>query len=146
MAWRDGKEMSMRKIVLISCVSKKLSHRAKAKDIYVSDLFKKCLAYAQSLNPDRIFVLSTKYGLIDLEEEIDPYDKTLTKMPSREVKLWADKVVGHLMKFADLEEDEIVFLAGDKYRKYIVPKIRNYKIPLEGLRIGEQLKFLGRTK
>lgn len=62
----------MKKIVLISCVSQKRSHRSKAKDLYISALFKKNLAYARRLNPDAIYILSAKYGLVDLETEIDP--------------------------------------------------------------------------
>jgi len=42
----------------------------------------------------------------------------------------------------NLKNDMFVFLAGKKYREYILPYIRYYKIPLKGLRIGEQLKFL----
>ena len=38
----------MAKIVLISCVSKKLDHSAKARDMYISPLFKLSLKYAIS--------------------------------------------------------------------------------------------------
>ncbi len=38
-----------KKIVLISCVSKKLAHRAKAKELYISTLFKLNLKYATQL-------------------------------------------------------------------------------------------------
>ena len=47
-----------------------------------------------------------------------------------------------LEKLTNLEDDLFVFLAGEKCRKYILPHVKNYKIPLKGLRIGEQLKFL----
>ncbi len=132
----------MSKIVLISCVSKKLPYKAKAKELYISILFKYNLKYAKSLNPDKIFVLSAKYGLVDLEREIEPYDKTLSKMSSKEIKKWADCVVGQIKREADPEEDEFIFLAGEKYRKYLLPHILNYQIPLEGLKIGEQLQYL----
>jgi hypothetical protein len=46
----------MRKIVLISCVSKKRSCRSKAKDLYVSPLFRKGLAYAHRLQSDAGYV------------------------------------------------------------------------------------------
>ncbi|MFN5749119.1 MAG: DUF6884 domain-containing protein, partial [Pseudanabaena sp.] len=41
-------------IVLISCASRKLSQRAKAKDLYISTLFKLNLKYAQKLESDNI--------------------------------------------------------------------------------------------
>ncbi|KKH45978.1 DUF6884 domain-containing protein [Methanosarcina sp. 1.H.A.2.2] len=132
----------MSKIALISCVSKKLPCASKAKDLYVSSLFKYNLKYAKSLNPDKIFILSAKYGLVDLEREIEPYDKTLNNMTSEEIRKWADCVIDQIKKEVDLEEDEFIFLAGEKYRKYLLPHISNYQIPLEGLRIGEQLQYL----
>ena len=132
----------MNRIVLISCVSKKLNHKAKAKYLYTSPLFKFNLKYAYSFNPDKIFILSAKYGLVDLDEEIEPYDLTLNKISLKEIKLWAEKVIEKLKKSSNLQEDKFVFLAGERYRKYLIPQINNYEIPLKGLGIGKQLKFL----
>jgi cytoplasmic iron level regulating protein YaaA (DUF328/UPF0246 family) len=132
----------MKTVVLISCVSQKLSNRAKAKELYISTLFKKNMEYAKSLKPENIFILSAKYGLVKLEEEIDTYDETLNTKGSKEIKLWADKVIKSLSKEIDLDMDRVIFLAGEKYRKYLLPSIKNYEIPMEGLGIGEQLKFL----
>jgi len=83
----------MVKIVLISCVSKKINHISKAKDLYISPLFKKNLAYAKSLNPDKTYILSAKYGLISLNDSIEPYDKTLNNMKIDEKKEWAEGVL-----------------------------------------------------
>jgi hypothetical protein len=132
----------MAKIVLISCAKKKLFQRSKAKDLYVSTLFKYNLQYAKSLKPDKIFILSAKYGLLDLEQEIEPYDKTLNKMTSREVEEWSNGVISQLNNKVDLKKDEFIFLAGNNYRKYLVPQIPNNKIPLKGLSYGRQLKYL----
>jgi len=132
----------MTKIVLISCVSKKLPYKAKARDLYISPLFKMNLEFAKSLNPDKIFILSAKYGLIDLDKEIDPYNKTLNAMHSIEKKEWANNILCDLRKFVDLDKDEFIFLAGENYRKYIIPYLKDYKIPLKGLSIGKQLQYL----
>ena len=99
----------MAKVVLISCVSKKLHHKSKAQDLYISPLFKKNLQYAKSLNPDKIFILSAKYGLLRLDEEIEPYDKTLNKMRSNEIKEWANSVLNQLKKLTDLEMINLYF-------------------------------------
>jgi hypothetical protein len=130
------------RIVLISCASKKLSEKAKARDLYSSNLFKLNLKYAQSLNPDKIFILSAKYGLLSLDKEIEPYNQTLNTMPNEEIKQWASRVIEQLSLVSDLKKDEFVFLAGEKYRKYLIPEIENYKIPLKSLGIGKQLKYL----
>ena len=132
----------MKRIVLISCVKEKLDHKSKAEDLYVSPYFQKNLQYAKSINPNNIFILSAKYGLLRLEEEVEPYNKTLNKMPIKEVKEWADCVLNQLKKVSDLNNDEFIFLTGEKYRKFLIPHIKNYKIPMSGLRIGEQLQWL----
>ena len=132
----------MKTIVLISCVSKKLTHPAKARDLYVSPLFKKNLAYVQKLKPDAIYILSARYGLVELDQRIEPYDLTLNTMTAQQVKLWADRVLSQLSERADLAKDHFIFLAGQKYRKYILPELASYEIPLEGLPIGKQLQKL----
>lgn len=132
----------MSKIVLIACSKGKFHQKAKAQDIYEGILFKKSLKYAKNMHSDFIFILSAKYGLLGLDEEIEPYDKTLNEMPLNEKKLWADAVLNQLKKFSSLDTDNFVFLAGDNYRKFLIPHITNYEIPMEGLRIGKQLRWL----
>lgn len=130
------------KIVLISCASKKLARRAKAKDLYCSPMFKLCLKYAALFNPRKTFILSAKYGLLNLEQHIDPYNTTLNSMKNEEVKQWAEKVISQLKIKVNLEKDEFIILAGEKYRKFLIPSIKNYSIPMKSLGIGKQLKFL----
>jgi len=79
---------------------------------------------------------------VNLNDEIAPYNETLNDKSTSDIKVWAKKVVFELEKITDLENDIFIFLAGEKYRKYILPYIKYYKIPLKSLRIGEQLKFL----
>lgn len=134
----------MKKIVLISCVSKKLNSKAKASELYVSPLFKKSLVYANYLKPDKIFILSAKYGLLNLDDEINPYNETLNKMKTNQIKAWSKNVLESLKKETDLENDEYIFLAGKNYRRYLIPYMKHFKIPLEGLTIGKQLKFLNK--
>lgn len=131
-----------KRIVLISCVSQKLSKRAKAKDLYISTLFKFNLKYAEKLEPDDIFILSAKHGLLPLNQVIEPYEQTLNNMRSGEIKQWANRVLEQIKDVCSIDETEFIFLAGDKYRKYLLPHIRYAQIPLEGLRIGEQLQKL----
>lgn len=131
-----------KRIVLISCVSKKRTHSAKGKDLYISPLFNLNLKYARKLNPDAIFILSAKYGLLDLEREVSPYEQTLNNMRVDEIKQWADCVIEEIRQISDIEETEFVFLAGEKYRKYLLPHIKNVQIPLKGLPIGKQLQRL----
>ena len=129
----------MKRVVLISCVKTKLDHPAKAENLYISDLFTKNLAYAKKLKPDYIFILSAKYGLLKQNDRIAPYEKTLNQMPVNERRVWSDSVISELRRYADLEQDEFIILAGEKYRDFLIPHIKKYKIPFEVLSFGNQL-------
>ena len=131
-------------IALVSCVAKKLDYPAKAKDLYISPFFKKARRYAE-LNSDIWFILSAEHGLLDIDKEIEPYNTTLNNMKNNEVKIWAARV------FKQLESriqpgDRIIFLAGQNYRQHLINKIKNagckIEIPMEGLKIGEQMHWL----
>lgn len=132
----------MVKIVLISCVSQKLSHPSKAGDLYISDWFKKALAYAHTLNPHRIYILSAKYGVIPLDEIIEPYDKTLNTMRVADRRAWAENVIETLRILTDLSKDEFIFLAGQKYREFLIPSMSHYAVPMKGMGIGKQKQFM----
>ncbi len=132
----------MRTVVLISCVSQKLDYKSKAKDLYVSTLFKKNMAYTDKLNPDKAYILSAKYGLLALDDEIEPYDLTLNTMKIKEKKEWADNVLEQLEKVEDISDTKFIFLAGANYRKYLVEDMPYHEIPMEGLQIGKQLQYL----
>lgn len=136
----------MSKIVLISCASQKRGYKSKARDLYISALFKKNLAYAHKLAPDQIFILSAKYGLVGLEDEIEPYDLTLNTMSTAQIKAWAAGVLRQLSAKTDLQRDQFVFLAGAKYRKHLLPHLAHVEVPLEGLPIGKQLQKLSRNE
>jgi len=132
----------MAKVVFISCVSKKLSHKAKAQDLYVSPLFKLNLAYAKKLKPQKIFILSAKHGLLKLTDTIAPYDTTLNTMHDRERRVWGGKVLKQLKGKVNLDKDTFIFLAGGRYRKYLMPHMAHVEIPMIHLGIGKQLQFL----
>ncbi len=99
-------------------------------------------AYAESLKPDAIYILSAKYGLVDPEQVIPPYNETLNTMKSGQVKDWALDVIDQMEGKINFQKDEIIFLAGERYRKFLQPLCRNASVPLEGLGIGKQLSWL----
>lgn len=122
----------MRKIVLVSCVSKKNQGPHKAKDLYASPLFRKAYEYAESLSPDKIFILSATYHLLDPETIVEDYNKTLNTFSAAERKEWANVVLEQMVDAKiDLKNDELIFLAGKKYWRDIIDsgKIKNFSCP-----------------
>jgi cytoplasmic iron level regulating protein YaaA (DUF328/UPF0246 family) len=132
----------MNRYVLIACCSKKADKKSRAADLYISDLFVKSMSYAKKMKPDKIFILSAKYGLLELDDEIFPYDETLKEKSESAKRIWAKDVLTKLSAITDPGKDEFIFLAGQDYRKHILPKIKNHKIPLFGMPIGKQLQWL----
>lgn len=134
-----------RSLYLVACVGNKLPQQAPAKDLYVSDWFRKARAYVEKMGHPW-FILSAKHGLIHPEEEIMPYDCTLNKMNVTERKKWAEKVLRqlepHLAEFSS-----IVFLAGVKYRDNLERILKTERgievcVPMRGMGIGKQLSWL----
>lgn len=88
------------------------------------------------------YILSAEYGLLDPDTVVRPYEKTLNTMPVAERKTWAERVLQSLgPKLEGI--DRVVILAGQRYRDFLVPALRardiQVDVPMEGLRIGEQL-------
>ena len=132
----------MKRIILIACVKSKRKMQSKAIELYTSTLFKKSLEYSRLLNPDQIYILSAKYGLVFTDQVIEPYDLTLNNMATYEIRKWAKRVLDQLKLVTDLEKDNFIILAGQNYRKYLLSSIKHYEIPLEGLQFGFQLQRL----
>lgn len=147
-----------KKIILIACVSQKADKKTKAKDLYISQLFKSSLAFAIKQNPDKIFILSALHHLLDIDQEIEPYNVTLSNIPkakrkpglkiltSEEKVNWGKTVLNQLSKQTDLQNDEFIILAGQEYIKPIFKNILHFKNPLNGLRQGERVKFLNENR
>lgn len=128
----------MKRIAFISCVKTKKNHKCKAGDLYISDLFKKSKEYCLK-KYDKVYILSAKYGLLDLNEEIEPYELTLNNMSISEQKKWAYKVYKQIESKIGLEY-EFYFFCGKNYRKYLLPKLKGKEL-LKNLSFGNQLKF-----
>lgn len=153
----------MATIVLIACSSKKKKcinncsngncRCFAAKDLYDSDLFKKSFNFAQSLNPDKIFILSALHHLLDINQKISSYNCTLNDKSKEDRVKWSDIVLSQLKKVADIRNDKFIILAGEKYREFLIDSDndvniarinhKNCCIPMKGMKIGQQLHFLG---
>ncbi len=132
----------MATVVLISCVKRKLDHAAPAKDLYTSPLFRLSWKYAQTRNPDKIFILSAKYHLLNSEKVVEPYDQTLNRMNSQDRREWSAKVLKELRANTDTKNDRFVLLAGRSYLRYIEDEIVHKEEPLKGLSFGRRISRL----
>lgn len=138
-----------RRIALISCTKSKTSYPAPARVLYSeSDLFRKALAYVEP-NVDEVFVLSAKYGLVALDQPLEPYEQTLKTMSTSERRAWAERVLGQIRQRFGSSLTGLVFEfhTGVEYRQHLAPLLAHAgatcTCPVEGLAIGERLSFYG---
>lgn len=125
---------------LISCVKSKNSRPSKAVDLYSSALFKHSRKYVERQGLP-IFILSAKYGLIEGDRIIAPYEKTVNEMDQKELSEWGCYVANQSRLYFK-ENDPLLVLAGSKYMVF-ASSVKNPIIdPLKGLPIGKRLQWL----
>ena len=111
----------------------------------MSPWFRKARAFVEASGMPW-FILSAEYGLLDPEVQVEPYERTLNEMPISDRRAWAERVVKALTPHC-VGVRRIVVLAGTRYRDLLMPMLRalchNVVVPMEGMRIGEQLRWLG---
>lgn len=130
-------------IALVGCVKLKTNHRAPAEQLYISPLFKKTIRFIKSQKYDDWFILSAKYGLIEKDKIIDPYELTLNNFSKLNLKKWSEII------FEEIKEkklNHLSFFCGSKYHnEFLLNLLRQDKIdfnlPLFGLTLGQRLSF-----
>jgi cytoplasmic iron level regulating protein YaaA (DUF328/UPF0246 family) len=131
-------------VALVSCVKRKRESAAPARDLYLSQLFRGLRHYAEK-HADTWYILSAEHGVLHPMQVVQPYERTLNKMPKRERLAWAERVQQKLLEVLPVGA-EVILLAGMRYREEIEPFLRNrgfsVSVPFEGLTIGKQLQRL----
>lgn len=132
------------RVVLVSCVSRKRRVSCRARDLYTS----RARTYVEA-QACRWLILSAEHGLLHPDQVIAPYERTLNQMGVSERRSWANYLRGQLDRELPVA-DEIVVLAGNRYREFLMDDLRGRAnrvcVPMEGPRLGEQLNWLGRGR
>lgn len=93
-------------------------------NIYLGNYFKTCLDYAKSLTTeDNIYILSAKYGVLHLTDEITPYNITLNNATKQQYQEWKLKVLQQLKDLNITSDTPITMLCGKNYYKELLPPI-----------------------
>jgi hypothetical protein len=111
------------RVALVSCVKSKRPEPAAAKDLYTSELFRRFRRYAET-TADRWYILSAEHGLLDPEQIVAPYERTLNRMALADRLSWANRVQAQLKDTVPANA-EVVILAGQRYREYLVPFLQS---------------------
>lgn len=144
-AKQNATELVNADIVLIACVKTKLLQAAAAKDLFISSLFRKERAYAESTGVPW-YILSSEHGLIAPEQWVEPYDRYLGDESTTYREAWGSKVVVDLELIEGPLQGKVIEIhagapyfdairAGLQFRGAIISD------PLRGLRFGERLRW-----
>ncbi len=125
------------KIGFVGCGAAKLAVPARARDLYTGTLFKLARRYAER-HCSRFYILSAKYGLLEPDRIIAPYDVALSTMSRAAREQWA---VGALaqVRAVTIEGATLVLLAGSLYGAGLPPERED---PMFGLSLGWRMRWL----
>ncbi len=132
-------------IVLLGCVKKKRASPSPAADLYVLALWTKRRRYAD-VRGVPWYILSAQHGLVDPDELLEPYDRSMKDLSPAQRAQWARAVATELTsKPGDLHGAIIEIHAGMDYQRPLRPLLADLGAtvvyPLEGLTQGEQLQW-----
>ena len=144
----------VRVVALVGCGKAKLDQAAPAKCLYTGPLFRAARAWVEATYSEW-WILSGGHGLVHPEQVLEPYEATLNTEAER--RQWTWDTFGQIVleracgRFPDLTGDPllvpiVVILAGQHYRRYLVPDLKaagyQVHVPLDGMGIGQQIAWL----
>ena len=129
-------------VALAACSSRKLPHVAPARDLYQGQLFKAVRAYVEAKGwPWHI--LSARYGLVDPDEVLEPYDHVLGDAAAWTAGVWQ----ALLRRYSPDRATRFCFFAGKRYRLRLMTLIHASPpwqacAPLAGYGYAQQVAWL----
>jgi len=143
--------IKVKTLVVATCVKEKRKGRHKAKNLYISDLFKKMRRYAETYDYDWK-IISAKHGLINPEDVIDSYEdesldqfKLLHGQRTEDLKTKKEtlrKIIEAQLRPVLKNYERIILMCGKNYRDVIMPLL----VEKEVLNYFEGTKGIGEIK
>jgi len=135
-------------IAFINCSKTKKPYQCKAEEMYSdSHLFYLSKQYAEKLKVDDIFILSCKYGLLNREDIIEPYNETLAGSKKQKQIEYGERVYKQLIEQKWFDKvRQIHFITSEPYHWRLIELLEPYNIPIvvhtKGLGMGYKIQFL----
>ncbi len=130
--------------MIIPCGSAKLNHKAPAGELYVGPYHRSCREAADALTAEggTVLVLSARYGLVTLDQEIEPYNLRMGQLGSVTVEQLREQA-------RDLGVDaaeNVIILGGEAYTNAALQVWPQAATPLAGLSgMGYQRQYLAQV-
>ena len=114
-------------LLVIGCSREKLSTATSARDLYRSHRFQSCLALARSLAIPFV-ILSGKFGVVEPDQVVEPYDLDLADLPEAERRSWAETAIDQLALQA--KGRKVSVLAAETYARPLIEANLDRRQPL----------------
>ena len=125
-------------LVIVGCGARKRADRAPAAGLYTGPYFRACLATATAIAArDHVLILSARYGLLALDDQVDPYDLTLGQPGAIDARQLAEQAHAR-----GLFGSAVIALCGARYAALLGEIWADVRTPLAGLGIGQQRHVL----
>ena len=80
-------------IGLVACSRTKADRPVPARELYLSPLFRAARKYAENrYGLGQWLILSARYGLVDPDQVLAPYDLSLRQLTARQREAWGDRI------------------------------------------------------
>ncbi|RBY91057.1 DUF6884 domain-containing protein [Blastococcus sp. TF02A-30] len=134
------------RVLLVGCSNRKASGPAPARELFQGDGFRRARDRAVRMGVPW-FVLSAKYGLLQADDVVAPFDVYLADQPAPYRAAWGEWVAAQLAIATPLAGVTVEVHAGDAYcaplREPLGRLGATVAEPLAGLRQGERLAWPG---
>lgn len=134
--------MEQETVAIIPCTNQKAEVAGTPREIWTGTHFQLVLAHAEMFY-DRVMVMSYKYGFIDMDFMVEPYDFDVRTASVSEKLKWWFKVRQDIHDLADAKPLLIALYTGDFERERIIREFQRCGmnqiiLPFEGLGIGQR--------
>ncbi len=129
-------------IGLVGCTKDKEEEPCKARDLYgKSWVFRMSVRYVESKCREW-YVLSGKYGVVEPDRVIAPYEKAVSEMPKAEYAEWCALIQDGVRERVTGSRPTLILMAGEKYAKPVRALGLPVQEPLAGMSTGARRKWL----
>jgi hypothetical protein len=129
---------------IIPCTNQKSNHPGKARDVWIGSHFQMTLAVAELYFPN-VMIMSYKYGLIEPDFWIEPYDIDIKTVSASEKLRWWWKMRVDLEELCKKKPLLVAMYTGDVERERILREfvkngVNQIILPWEGKSIGKRMQ------
>ncbi|MYX39012.1 MULTISPECIES: DUF6884 domain-containing protein [unclassified Streptomyces] len=131
-------------LIVIPCARLKWHEPAPAGKFYIGRYHQACRQAADALtrNGGQVLILSGGYGLVTLDQRLEPYDTRIDDPDA----VTPDELRAQARALAVDQADDVTVLAGAKYAAAARSVWPRATAPLHGLGIGRQLQRLAQIR